>query len=344
MGSVMIILLLDKMKYLLIKINLIFIYIFSLYAVSMAEMNKGLDVILSTPKFNYAFNEEILLNIHVKNVTDNVITFHVYDSPERSDIYNRPRGDISGYTTFQPVVYDMMGRNAELIVPYIIGAEDMDETLSWMIKREIRLGPGETFIRTQNLKNIYKFEKDRDYRLKLNFFPDLGVKENSSALMSSNEVKFRVTSDRVYLSKDKPDPDSISLTPSEVVLLVLNAEYENRFARGLKYIDIEKYINSYPEFTRRYNLADDFGKKIIEKEFIRYLTLKRKDYLLNFEIINEEFPDSGTVAFVDVIAERKSILKPDRYRYRFRLEKSKPEDKTWLLAGLEASVAKDVMR
>ena len=335
---------LDIMKYLLKKVNLTLILLLSIYAVSAAEMNKGLDIILSVPKFTYAINEDILLNIHVKNVSDNVIIFHVYDSPERSDIYDRPRGDISGYTTFQPVVYDMIGRNAELIVPYIIGADDMAETLSWMIKREIRLGPGETFIRTQNLKNIYKFEKDRDYRLKLNFFPELGIDGNSYALMSSNEVKFRVTSDKLYSSKNKPDTSSISLTPSEVVLLVLNSEYENRFSRGLKYIDIEKYINSYPDFTRRYNLADDFGKKIIEKEFIRYLTLKRKDYLLNFEIIKEEFLDSGTVAFVDVIAERKSILRPDKYRYRFRLEKSRPDDKIWLLAGLEASVTKDVKR
>lgn len=335
---------LDMMKYLLQKTFLVFFFIFSFNVFSLGEINRGLDIILSMPRFNYALNEDILLNIHVKNVTDTVISFYVYDSPERSDIYNRPRGDISGYTTFQPVVYDMKGRSAELIVPYIIGADNMKETLSWMIKREIKLGPGETFVRTQNLKNIYKLEKDRDYRLKLNFFPDLGSENDSIALMSSNEVKFRVNPDKIYTSGNMPDSSSISLTPAEVVLLVLNAEHENRFSRGLKYIDIEKYINSYPDFTRRYNLADDFGKKLIEKEFIRYLTLKRKDYLLNFEIVREEFLDSGTVAYVDVIAERKSVIRPDRYRYRFRLEKRKPEDKVWLLAGLEASVTKDVKK
>lgn len=332
------------MKILLKKTLFLSFFLLCLSGNSTGEFSRGLDIILSTPKFNYAANENIILNIHVKNISDSVITFFVYDSPERNDIYDRPRGDISGYTTFQPIVYDMQGRNAELIVPYIIEKDNIKEILSWMVKREIRLGPGETFIRTQNLKNIYKFAIDRDYRLKLNFFPELGVRDHTQVLMSSNEIKFRVVREKIYAATEKPDISSISLTPSEVVLLVLNAEYENRFSKGLKYIDIEKYINSYPEFTRRYNMADDFGRNIIEKEFIRYLTLKRKDYLLNFEIKNEEFLDSGTVAFVDVVAERKSIVKPEMYRYRYRLEKNRPEDKIWLLAGLEASVTKDVKR
>lgn len=332
------------MKILLKKTLFMSLFIFCLNSNSNGELSKGLDIILTTPKFNYAVNENIILNTHVKNISDSVITFFVYDSPERNDIYDRPRGDISGYTTFQPIVYDMQGRNAELIVPYIIEKDNIDEILSWMVQREIKLGPGEIFIRTQNLKNIYKFETDRDYRIRLNFFPRLGIKNDLSALMSSNEIKFHVNREKVYVADEKPDISSISLTPSEVVLLVLNAEYENRFTRGLKYIDIEKYINSYPEFIRKYNLADDFGKKIIEKEFIRYLTLKRKDYLLSFEIKNEEFLDSGTVAFVDVIAERKNTIKTERFRYRYRLEKNRPEDKIWLLAGLEASVTKDVKR
>lgn len=332
------------MKILLKKTLFIFLFLLCLYGNSAGELSRGLDIILSTPKFNYAINENIILSTHVKNISNSVITFFVYDSPERNDIYDRPRGDISGYTTFQPIVYDMQGRDAELIVPYIIEKDNVDEILSWMVKREIKLGPGETFIRTQNLKNIYKFQIDRDYRLKLNFFPQLGLKNDSIALMSSNEIKFRVNREKIYAENEKPGISSIALTPSEVVLLVLNAEYENRFSRGLKYIDLEKYINSYPEFTRKYNMADDFGKKIIEKEFIRYLTLKRKDFLLSFEIKNEEFLDSGTVAFVDVIAERKNIVKPERFRYRYRLEKNRPEDKIWLLAGIEASVTKDVKR
>jgi hypothetical protein len=332
------------MKRIIVNTLFIFLIIPLISGYSRDESYKGLDIILKTAKFNYAINEDIILNIYVRNITDDIITFSVYDSPERSDIYERPRGDIAGYTTFQPLIYDMQGRNAELIVPYIIGSEDKDNILSWMVKREISLGPGETFIRSQNLKNIYRLEGDRDYRLKLNFFPDLGSKTGESVLMSSNEVKFRVTPEKVYAEKKKTDPSSIVLTPGEVVLLVLSAEYENRFSRGIKYIDVEKYINSYPEFTRKYNLADDFGKQIIEKDFIRYLTMRRNDYLISFEIKNEEVNESGTVAFVEVEAERKSIVRPDRFRYRYRLEKRSAHDKIWLLAGLEASVTKDVKR
>lgn len=332
------------MKRIIANTLFIFLILPVLSGYSREDSFRGLDIILKTAKYNYAINEDIILNIYVKNISDDIIPFTIYDSPERSDIYDRPRGDISGYTTFQPVIYDMQGRNAELIVPYIIGSEDRDKILSWMVKREIRLGPGETFIRSQNLKNIYKFEGDKDYRLKLNFFPDMGNETGSSVIMSSNEVKFRVNPERIYTSREKVDPSSIVLTPGEVVLLVLSAEYENRFSRGIKYIDIEKFINSYPDFTRKYNLADDSGKRVIERDFVRYLTLRRNDYLLSFEIKNEEINETGTVAFVDVEAERKSIVKPDRYRYRYRLEKRSPEDKIWLLAGLEASVIKDVRK
>ena len=332
------------MKRIIVNTLFLFLIVPLLSGYAREESYRGLDIILKTAKFNYAINEDIILNIYVRNISDDIITFTVYDSPERSDIYDRPRGDISGYTTFQPVIYDMQGRNAELIVPYIIGSEDMDKILSWMVKREISLGPGETFIRSQNLKNIYKFDRDRDYRLKLNFLPDLGSNNGSAVIMSSNEVKFRVNPEKVYSPGEKADPSAIVLTPGEVVLLVLSAEYENRFSRGIKYIDIEKYINSYPEFTRKYNLADDYGKRTIERDFIRYLTLRRNDYLISFEIKNEEINESGTVAFVEAEAERKSIVRPDRYRYRFRLEKRSPEDKIWLLAGLEASVIKDVRK
>ena len=128
------------------------------------------SVNLHLEKQKYHNSEDIMLNIQIKNVTDDEISFFIYDSPKRSDIFDKARGDDADFTTFKPVVFDMKGRDAELVVPYIVTGKESKETISWMKKREVKLGAGETFMHTQNLRRIYNLEADKTYRLKLHFF------------------------------------------------------------------------------------------------------------------------------------------------------------------------------
>ncbi|HNX25603.1 MAG TPA: hypothetical protein PKG60_16265 [Spirochaetota bacterium] len=301
----------------------------------------GFSVYLHLEKQKFHNSEDIMLHIQIKNVTDDEISFFIYDSPKRSDLFDKARGDNADYTTFKPVAFDMKGRNAELIVPYIITQKESKETISWMKRREIKLGAGETFMHTQNLKRIYNFEPDKNYRLRLHFFPFIGdAADENKVIVSSNELSFKVINDKAYMPFQPKDPGGVRLTPSEVVLLVLNAEKENQWERSLKYLDIDKYIHSYPDFSRRYDLADDYDKKIIEKDFIRFLVTKKNDYLTDYKILGEEIDNTGLVSYVTVDAARNSMIRTQRMKYVYRLEKNSETDYLWLVSGLEASITK----
>ena len=282
-----------------------------------------------------------MLNIQIKNVTDDEILFYIYDSPKRSDLFDKTRGDNADYTTFKPVVFDMRGRNAEIVVPYITSGKDSKETISWMKRREVKLGAGETFMHTQNLKRIFNFEPDKNYRLKLHFFPFIGDEaDENKVIVSSNELSFKVIKDKAYEPFQAKDPGGVKLSASEVVQLLLSAELENQWERSLKYIDIDKFIHSYPDFSRKYDIADDYDKKIIEKDFIRFLVNRKNNYLVDYRIINEEIDSTGLVSYVTVDASRSGMIKNQRVKYVYRLEKNNETDYLWLVSGLEASITK----
>ncbi len=323
---------------------IIFLFVFS-WNNLFSKDTHAFRVLLHTDKLKYFNNDEIILNISIKNITDAPALFYIYDAPDRVDIFDRARGDTSDYTTFKPVVYDMNGKNAELVVPYIIGEKSKTETLSWMIKREIKLGPGETFTHSQNLRRIYNIFPDKKYRLKLHFFPYIGDKDDENqVVVSSNEINFKVTGDKAYEAFQPKDPNSVRLTPSEVVLLLIHAEREGSVEKAIKYLDIDKFIHSYPDFSRRYDISDDIDKKNIEKEFIRYLINRRDDPLAEYRITSEEIESSGLVSYVSVEAKRSGLIKPARFRYVYRLEKNADTDYIWLVAGLEALVIRDVRK
>jgi hypothetical protein len=324
-------------------------YIFTLLICTVILLSTGSDcretyvfsVNLHLEKQKFHSSEDIMLNIQIKNVTDDEISFYIYDSPKRSDLFDKARGDNADYTTFKPVVFDMKGRNAELIVPYIISGKESKETLSWMKKREIKLAAGETFMHTQNLKRIYNFDPDKNYRLRMHFFPFVGdAADENKVVVSSNELSFKVINDKAYIPFKAKDPGGIRLNPAEVVVLLLDAERERQWERSLKYIDIDKYIHSYPDFSRKYDLADDYDKKIIEKDFIRFLVNRGNDYLVDYKVINEEIDSSGLVSYVTVDASRNSMISSLRIKYVYRLEKNSESDYLWLVSGLEASITK----
>ena len=305
---------------------------------------QSFSVYLKMEKLKFYNSQDIILHVVIKNITDEVASFYVFDPPGREDMFNRERGDTADYNTFKPVVYDMTGRNAELIVPYMASGSDLKETLSWMTRREIKLGPGESFTRSLNLGRIYRLQSDTDYRVKLHFFPFIGDPDEDKLSISYNELKVRISRDREYQPYKSADIKGVRLVPSEVVILLMDAEKDGYWERAIKFIDIEKFIHSYPDFSSKYDLADDRDKKIIEKDFIRYFISKRSDYLIDFTVVGEEVEPSGLVSYVSVVASRKSLIKPDRYKYVYRLEKNSIDDYIWMVSGLEATIVREVKK
>ena len=278
----------------------------------------------------YASDEKCMINVYVHNTSGKNVAFTFYNGT----------GDTGDYLTFQPVVYDMQGKEAEIIVPYRLKNQSLADIMKRVKQRRITLVPGETFMHAIDLRSIYSLEPDTAYRVKSFFFPDITKK---IVLRSSNELVFKIVEDThkaVVSGVVRPRKRRVLeeyIAPSEVIMLHLNAEKMKEWHRFIKYIDISQFINSYSNYVRIYQLADDEEKIGIEEEFVNFLTRQRNDYILDYEILKEEVEKNGEIAYVEVAVERFAPRMTEAYKYRYTLEKEK---KYWLITGLEATIMK----
>ena len=116
---------------------------FSVHGFSAVYEPDKLRVHIRMDKRFFYSDEDVTLQVCVTNVSERKNYFLVYD----------PAGsELSDYTTFQPLVYDLDGRDAEIIVPYKIESRGIGELVAGLDKRMVELAPGEMFIHTVNLK------------------------------------------------------------------------------------------------------------------------------------------------------------------------------------------------
>jgi len=309
---------------------LIFTLIFGMLPVYSELPSRGfLRIFQILDKKSYFSDEDIVLKICIKNISKEKQSITIYDCNKCPS---------SNYTTFQPVIYDMQGREAEIIVPYKLENRALSEVIKELEPRQIQLAPNEMFIYSVNIKTIYNLKEKSDYRVKSFFFPDF--KENK-VILSDNELKFKIAKTRIDIKRLKKKGREIANTPIEIILLILNAEKSKKRDRFVKYINIEKFINSYSNYIGKYNRADDEEKLIIEKDFIKFLLRDRHDYILDYHILREEIDTENKTAYVNVIVDRFGVKITDRYKYRYTLEKAK---NLWLVTDLEATIMKGIRR
>jgi hypothetical protein len=287
--------------------------------------NNKLFVYIKMNKQKYASNEKLILKICVRNNSEDSMIIKIFDKKIGHDM---------AYTTFQPIVYDMRGREAETIVSHRLINLKKDDLLKDLTARTIQLSPGEEIVHNVNLSKIYNLDFNKKYRVKGFFSPDFADKY---IIRSRNELSFLLKKEKIKIKKDIIDFKEI--TPSEIIFLALSAEKIRNMDNMIKYYNTEKYIYSFPNFVKRYNVADDFNKNKIENEFISYLKRDRSDYILDFKIVKSDSVDK--FAIVEAIVNRYSSYISERYKYFFKLEKS-DNNKYWQIIKLDATVMKGI--
>lgn len=291
-------------------------------------------VAISMPEQVFHHDEDIFVTMTVTNQSGYSNSFTIYDERER---------DVS-YTTFQPVVYDSMGRNAEIIVPYRQEDLGLDKLLSQCTARTILLGPGESFSYRTDLKKIYRLKEKTSYRVRGFFFPDLSER---ISIRSLNGLHFSIKRREFHayrsgmLDDYRPEKYSREVSPSEIVALALNAEKDNDWERLRKYINIEKYIRSYSQFLSDYSEADIIEKAHIRKRFVRYLARERHDRLVSYKILDQRVKRDR--AHVEVYVIRYGVRKNEQFTYYYTLQKPDEDNNAhWLITDLEATVVKGI--
>jgi hypothetical protein len=288
-----------------------------------------LRVYLKTDKRVFYSDEDVDLQVCVKNVSERKNFFYVLDSLD---------GASGAYTTFQPLVYDFNGREAEIIVPYKLQMKNIKELARDLEKRLVELAPGEVFIHSINLKKIYKLDLDTRYRVRSLFYPSV---DEDTVIKSDNELSFSIIPEKRYNKPSEIEAVQRSISPSEIILLTLKAEKDKNWDDYLKFIDVDKYISAYPEFTQKYHRANFEEKARVEKDFIKYLTRDRDDYLIRYKILGEEIENLQKIAYVDLTEERYGSRWNYRFRCRYTLEKYKD---MWLITDKVATVLKGAGR
>ena len=276
-------------------------------------------VFLQMDRLSFEDNETVNLNMCIKNNSKRNKSFKVYDF---------------GYTTFQPVVYDISGREAEIIVSYRLMNRDITDVVKRCKYRVIELSPDETIIHSVNLKNIYNLKIGVEYRVRGFFSPDV---KSLQAIPSENQLTFKIVKSRGFVKKSGIERMSRSISPSEIVLLVLTAEKNRDWDNFYKYIKLESYINAFSNYVRIYNEADGKKRLKIIDDFIKFLSRRRSDYIVNFKILEESVLKERNIAYVDAEVTRFGPKKPFVYTYKYTLERFR---NFWLIIDVEAIVRK----
>lgn len=291
---------------------------FPLYPIDEDNIQSDLRVYIYMDRVSFSDDDPVILRVCIKNNSKSREILKIYDEL---------------YTTFQPVVYDEQGKEAELIVPYRMMNRDMSEALEGVSPGIVQLSRDETLEHIINLKDVYKLEMNKEYRVQIRFSPDASTIEHFTG---ENIFTFRT-----YKSAVIPEYRSIkrierTISPSEIVMLFLHAEKNFNWDDYLKYIKLEDYIQAYPEYVREYRNADEIRKSIIIDEFIKFLKKKRSDYILDFQVLDEIIKEKNR-AFVYAEIKRYGPRVPFVYRYKYSLERFKS---FWRITDVEATVLK----
>jgi len=292
-----------------------------LFAVSIySESADYLNVTLVSPKISYDENDDIIVYCVVHNTAQVPVEFTIYDIP---------------YTTFQPVVYLQNGKEAPITVDYRLKNIPAYRLVAEEEGRKIILQPDEKFVYRAVCNNFYTLAKDNKYRIKVYFYPDA---KDEYTIKSDNELTIAVVPVPEFAMRTGIVKKERNITPSEVVLLTLNAEMSKKWDNVIKYINIEKYIYAYSEFAKRYSTTNDYERLIVEQEFINFITKDRPDYLIDFSVLHEQIIAQTNVAYVDVKVKRWGPRFPATMKYRYTLE---PYNNLWVIVNVDVSILKE---
>jgi hypothetical protein len=241
------------------------------------------------------------------------------------------------YTTYQPVLYTMDGREADSAVQYRKMNRTVQDVVQYVEPRIVRIAPDEKIIKRIDLRSCYDLETGAKYRIRAFFMPDA---KNPLVLRSENSIEIRI----VQVERDVdptialPSHYAGGITPTEMIQLFLTAEKTRHWNNMLKYLMLEKYISAYPDYAMNYNTGNDPVKRKVLRDFVTFLSTPRRDYIVDYEIVSESILDGGKVSYVQAKVTRQSAPKPYVYIYKYTLESY---NGSWLITGVDATVSKE---
>lgn len=290
--------------------------------------SQGAKLLLSTPRQRYYIGEKIPIGVKIFNEGFYPITIYLNRNIAKNFTFVAKKTDGKSL----PPKDSLLFPTREQLYPDAFFSQ---YTATNHHSRVFVLQPGESYERTFYLQDFVEFTEDVDkLTLSLFFYPN---PEQASELFLESTNQLILFFDKVNL-KVKPQArytePSHTLSPHEVVFLLLNAEYNRDWKNYLKYISLKDLISDYPDFAKAYFTAKAEEKSLILNQFKEFLTSAKNYRLIKFEVLPSNEEDSFK-AQVKVKAMREIDGFRREFYYTYYLSR---DNFLWKVTGIESQL------
>jgi len=296
---------------------------------------RGLRLYLTAPKIRFAKNEDIRFHVELVNEGAYPITVYLHENPLKN---------------FTVIARDARGRSLNVKEEmFFKGSSDWRDphhtryTGEPYPMRKMILHAGEKYQKQIALADYVdwdSFSHDlKSLQVTAHFYPNPMQAQRYFVTSDSSLALLYDQSREVIKEKDNV-AQAETLTPgvsaSEIIYLLLSAEYTKNWAQYFKYISLKDLIRDYPEFSRVY--ASDSGeeKTAALGEFRKYLSGRGSHKLVKFRVLAGESRERPETAEVRVRARRDVEGFERDYLTTYYLTK---RETIWQVTGVESRLA-----
>lgn len=192
--------------------------------------------------------------------------------------------------------------------------------------RYIILEPNEVFSRIFDLRDFFDITDFSSYYLKASFFPD---PDNRAEFFESDYTVFthippasvQQEMVRMQTEREKILQEAKLLLPNESIADLFEAQVVKDWERFLVHIDAERLINSFDNYARQYNAAQEGSFKLdILENFKRFLTVHWNSSLISYDVKETLIQENKAYVTVDAVEGIRFTSR--RLRYNFIMYKN----------------------
>ncbi|MBN1897644.1 MAG: hypothetical protein JW827_02620 [Spirochaetes bacterium] len=277
-------------------------------------------VYISFDKQSYRLDEDITLNIEIKNTgADRILLY------------------LAGYKKENFKVKLINLKNASLIEEKDPGEEDLKRFNPELFSpRDIFLYPDESYKTGIDLEDFYQLSEAGRYKIMVSFNPYPMKKDYIQ--FESNPVYIEIKPtlknqiETEIINEIVKREESRLYTPAGMVQFMLDSKVRGDKDNYYLYQDLDRIIMNYDPYKEKYLKASDTMKKDIIEEFKKWDINRVDRQIAEYKIMDvfESFEDN--TAIVKVMINYKPPAVFQRYVYQFNLEKKGIK---WILKDMD---------
>ena len=302
--------------------------------------SQGLNLTISSEKTRFLDKEDIPLMLQISNQGFYPVTIYMH------------RNYLRNFTLIarEPGGKSLKGKESDFSNDY----KDYKDTFQRSFtgtnfhSRKIVLQPGESLQRQIIFQELIDLDdlSDKNSMISIDAYfyinpeqaPDYFIKSMNTFNIYIDSAENRGMSRKNLLAIEKSE-----ISPEEAVFLALTAEFYRDWPSYFKYVSMKDLVRDYPEYARKYMMANRQEKTIVLESLQSYLMERETHKLMKFQVLREngqssterDFRQSRKIANVKVRAVRMVEGFPREFAYTYYLTQN---ENFWKITGVESQL------